>query len=160
MSKVKPINKKQTQAPAIRSRDFGAQVHQYNQWSARVSPETTLEDLESDTYWTHVSRFLKPDDEIRILADDYSFIAKGVVTYVSGSIVKVKVFDAHELEAVDTEKNSGVPHGYHVKMRGVKKWCLGRDLPDGEGIEWFKEEIATQTQAFRELDDHMKAMAS
>lgn len=139
---------------------FGLQAHCYNTWSATVPGDLTKEHLEDPQFWALVSRDLRVDDEIRIVADDYSFIARGIVVHREGSFIKLHIFQMNRLQAVMNDVDFGIPKGWSVKMRGPKKWCVGRELPDNGGIEWLKEMIPDQATALRELQELLRALGS
>jgi len=133
----------------------GLATHRYRQFDAEVPGHYTREDLENPVLWAFLAPKLNPRDEIRVTADDGSFVATLYVQFVKGSTVKVKLLDGTELDSVDKTLTEA-EGDYFIKMRGVKKWSIvKRDT--GEIIE---EMIPDQASAMKALQDLEKALAA
>tara|TARA_R110002072_G_scaffold266030_1_gene424906 strand:+ start:8710 stop:9156 length:447 start_codon:yes stop_codon:yes gene_type:complete len=139
--------------PLRKDADFGAAEHKYQRFSAIVPHDITEEQLESPDFWVNVGRHFGTGDEVRVCAEDDSFVALLHVTYANGNQVRLKLVYRTKMEVVDYSEQD---HGdYKVQLMGRKKWCV-RQISTGESI---KEEIPTQQQAFKELADINRAMA-
>jgi len=141
---------------ALRREDFGLAQHRYQQFDATVSAQLTDAQLEDPTLWVNVAAKMNPGDEIRVRADDDSFVALLHVTYSVGTRVRVKMVYRSKLEVVDYSKEPNIAGVYEVKQRGVKKWCL-MEVATGKCIE---ELIPTQALAYKALEDLQRAMAA
>lgn len=139
----------------LRTSDFGLAQHRFRQFSATVSSDTTKEQLSDPALWASVAPQMQPGDSIRVIAEDFSFIAVLVVTFSQGTVARVKVLTVHGLDKVE-QQQPGLFGDYELKMRGPKKWCIVK-TSTGEVI---KEGIPTQTEAVRELADYQQALVA
>lgn len=140
----------------IKTSDFGLAEHRFRTFEAIVPGTTTNEQLVESETWSHIAGQLQPGDEIRVRAEDDSFVARLYVTYRQGTDTRVFVIYRAQLEVVDPNIILDENAPYFVKLRGIKKWCLvKRDT--GEVV---KEMIPTQKQAHQELDDYVRALAA
>ena len=146
----------QREIDPIRPAAFGAAAHQVRYFNAEVSGKLTKEDLESPKLWSLVAKhFTMGDTEVRMIADDLSFIAFGVVTYAQGTTAKVMVYAFHQLEEVNHDEVVDPLDDYVVQMKGVKKWCI---IQKSTG-EIIKEGIPTQLDAQRELQEYKRVLS-
>lgn len=139
----------------IKTTNFKLAEHSYRRHTCSIDPATISKDidLEDGALYQNVAAKINDGDEIRIIADDYSFVAYLFVTFVRGTDVRAKLISFHELDAV-YEDTDPVSERYEVKQRGVKKWCIV-DKTDGSVI---KELIPTQQEALRERDEYVRAL--
>ncbi len=151
---AKSADKREEKIQPLSSGDFGAITHKVPQFSAEVSGKLSKEDLENPDLWTHVARSITMGCDIRCIADDMSFVALGVCTFVQGSSVKVKIYSFNELDAVDHEVMGDTAGKFITKMMGRNKWCI----VNNETSEVVKKDMATQLEAMRELADYQKAL--
>lgn len=140
----------------IKTSDFGLAMHKMRQFTAEVPGTLSPEDLENPELWAHVAPQLRTGDEVRVLADDQSFVAYMICTHSAGSLVRMKTMHGYELEKVDHAALENQTGDLVIKQRGVKKWCIVQ-LSTGDVI---KEGIPTQSKAMRELEDYQRALAS
>ena len=140
----------------LRPANFGAYAHQVKQFSAVVSGELTKKDLEDPALWVNVAKSMTMGDtDVRIMADDMSFIAYGMCTYCQGSTAKIKIIAFHELDEVTPDTVDPLDD-YIVKLRGPKKWCI-INQKTGEVV---KEGIDKQIDAMRELEDYKRILST
>lgn len=140
----------------LRRGDFGLAGHRYQQFDATVKSDLTLKDLENPELWVNVATKVNPGDEIRVRAEDDSFVALLHVTYSVGSQIRLKLVYGTELEAVDYDAMHESSSVYELKMRGPKKWCIIQK----ETGDIVKELIPTQLEAQKELADLERALAA
>lgn len=140
----------------IKTSEFGLAQHRFREFEAIVPGSTTNEDLTKSEAWTHVAGQLQPGDEIRVRAEDDSFVARLYVTYRQGTDTRVFVIYRADLEVVDPNTLLDENAPYFVQLRGTKKWCIIKR----ETGDIVKEMIATQKGAFIELDDYVRALAA
>ena len=135
-------------------REFGTQAHAYGQYNAFVPDGTTKEQLTDPKLWVNVAARVKAGSEIRAMPEDLSFVARLIVTYQLGSDVRVGLesfteFGKTEVEAPD-ERYQVVPYGAQGKY-AVK------DTVEDKLV--FKN-IRSRSQAYRQIEEHIKALAS
>lgn len=134
----------------VLSKNFLLQPAAYQMHNALVPAGTTKEDLLNPRLWNHVSSKIKMHDEIRVMAEDASFMAKLLVTFRHSLDVGVKLLEFHELDEVDYEKAAGLD-AYEVKNRGALGWCV-IDKKDGKSL--FSN-LPSQAAAFQERDEYL-----
>lgn len=138
------------------SGDFGAIEHKVPRFNADVPGALTKDDLENPDLWVNVARGMTMGSEIRCIADDMSFVAFGVCTFVQGSMAKIKIYGFHELDKVNYDEIADPASKFETKFRGPKKWSIiNKDT--GEIV---REDIQDQVTAVRELSDYQKALRS
>ena len=140
--------------PLVRPADFGLLQHQSQLFSAVVLGTHTKDTIQDPSIWANVAGRLKPGDEVRVLADDFSFRANLLVTFAQGTVAKLRLVDWKQIERVEQEV-AGVMAGYEIRMRGPKKWCVVKQ----DSGEVIKEMIPTQAEAIRELSEFAKVLA-
>lgn len=140
----------------LRTDEFGLVTHRVTQFDANVPGHTSKEDLESPEFWVNVANKLIMGSEIRCLADDMSFVAYGICTFVQGSTAKIKINVIHKLDQVNYDDYDSNAGAYETKLRGPKKWCIVKSTT-GEVI---KEDMPTKAIAEKELEDYQKALRS
>lgn len=132
---------------------------QYNNlWAAALADDQTFEDALEPDFWSHVARFLKPGDTIRLLPERSDYYALLIVTQVGRNFAKVKALDLVRLDDDESQPVVGDAlasdlsvewKGPHVKFAVIRK-------SDGERL---KEGFAVKTEADQWLRDHLAAMA-
>jgi len=129
--------------------DFGLMTHKVRQFSV-VAPAGTLpEDIGSPELWKHVAPQLQMGSEVRVLSEDYAWVAYGIVTFQHANNVKVTVTNVTQIEDVSYDTKA-IKERYVVKQRGVLKWCIV-DTETGDNV--FKN-IPNQGKALLELDEY------
>lgn len=140
----------------VRPAMFGADTHVVRRFNATVSGKLTRKDLENPKLWSLVAKhFTMGDTELRMMADDFSFLAYGIVTYAQGTTAKVNVYAFYKLDEVDHSEVVDPLDDYITKMMGPKKWCIVK-ASTGEII---KELIPTQVDAARELAEYKRVLS-
>ncbi|BES72164.1 hypothetical protein RE428_31820 [Marinobacter nanhaiticus D15-8W] len=120
-----------------------------------ATPEhkTTIKDLESPEYWSHVAAQLKPFDKIEVIPEDGSFYAELLVIDVKRAAATVSVLCHHKLcsdKAPEADAEYVMEFsGGHTKWR-VKRVSDNEVLKDG----------MTKDEAQKYLSSHEKAMAA
>ncbi len=111
---------------------------------------TLAEDIENPALYTNVASRIPVQSEIRVNAEDESFVAWLYVSFAHGNNMAVHTIKLIELEEIqDADVNSR----YIAKLRGPKKWCV-QDTVDGS---WIMENLPTQIKALQEIADLEKA---
>lgn len=139
----------------LRPAEFGLIEHKARRFNAEVSGKFTAKELEDPALWVNCAQKLQMGAEIRCIADDMSFVAYGICTFAQGSTAKIKIIAMHKLDAVD-HIDTGPAGDFEVKFRGPKKWSIINNKT-GEVV---KEDIATQLECLRDLEDYKKALRS
>lgn len=135
-------------------RDFGLVIHKVQSFNAVVPGYFDKKDLEDTNLWANVANKMRMGDEIRCLADDMSFVAYGVVTFVKGAVAKVKIVSSCPLDKVSASLVDSASD-YELKLRGPKKWCIVHKKT-GDVV---MSEIATKVDAERDLRDYEKVIS-
>lgn len=142
--------------PLGSNNDFGAEQHKVPKFSVNVSGGLTKKDLEDVGLWVNFAKNMTMGCEVRCLADDMSFVAYGICTFVQGTTAKIKIITMHKLDAVDYEAFSDEASDFEAKLCGPKKWCI---IKKSTG-EYIREGISTQLECLRDLEDYKKALRS
>ena len=138
----------------INTGDVRLAEHSYRRFDVIVPAGYSARELESSGTWANVARNMEMGDEIRVVAEDYSFVAYLLVTYCQGGRIKTKVIGGADLDIVDQDADED--DQFEVKMRGRAKWCI----IDKASAKVIKSGIATKAVAYKELDDHKRALAA
>lgn len=140
---------------ALNTKDFGMSTHRHREFDADVPVGTSVDDLENPALWVNVARQLSIGDEVRVVADDHSFYAKLLVSNAIGSQVLMKIVSLTQFEESSEQvRTNEAP--FFVALRGRKRYCLV-ERSTGNII---KEQIASESLAYRELEDHMRALSN
>lgn len=138
---------------ALSPADFGLVEHKIRRFNALV-PAKYANELDNPDLWVHCANKMEMGCEVRCLADDMSFVAYGICTFVQGTIVNLNITSFHELDIVDPDEVGDEASDFRIKNRGPRKWSIIK-ISTGEVI---KEDMATQMEALRELDDYKKVL--
>ena len=139
----------------IRPAMFGVAEHQYRRFNARVPAGTLIDDITNPALWVHIGKQLQAEDEIRVVADDCSFVATLFVHFVSGSDVRVGLLHKSEFGDVETtvvNDNSK----FEVILLGKRKFVV-RDRKSGE-VKF--EGIPTRSAAQKQLEELERALSN
>lgn len=123
-----------------------------NRWETYAPGATNPESLEDPQYWVFMRALWKEGDEIRVTADDISWVAYGIVTNAQAGDIRVKFHDVIELEP-RSEKEIEY-QGYFIRNGGqIKKYYIA-NMKTGDVI---REGLPTQREAMNYVDDQLKA---
>lgn len=106
---------------------FTGTEYAYNTWSVNAEQGTTRDDLKSPDFWSHIAHKLRAGDEIRVLAEDHTYLARFLVVASDRTWARV-----HEIEYVDLQTKveeadvAVIVDDYEVKLRGPKRWSVIR----------------------------------
>ena len=139
----------------LTTNNFGLLQHKQQIFVAYTPTGLSNDGLTDPNLWTHVRPQLRIGDEIKCIAEDYSYAALLIVTHHNGQAVKTKLIWRAELDSVE-DLPEKLEEPYFIKQRGVKKWCI-MSRETGEPVI---ENIDTQIMALRSLEDYNKALAS
>ncbi len=134
---------------------FGLAEHSYQRFSAMVAPGTTKAMLEDPSFWSNVKNRLRTFDEVRVMAEDGSFMARVLVVYADALAAHARVLEMHDLGDVDIEALQGGQTRYQCQQKGVLKWCI----VDTETGNFIRQGIGTRSVAERELEEYLRAQA-
>jgi hypothetical protein len=136
--------------------EFGLSTHKYQTHNAVVKEGTTNKELENPLFWANVRSKMRGHDEIRVVAEDSSFMALLLVTYVDGFQVLTKILWRVDLEATDPAELGSGQNRYITKVCGSLGWCV----IDTETDAKIKTKCPSKSIAERELEEHMRALAA
>ena len=128
--------------------------HAYRMFNVSVPVKIEKETLTNSVLWEHIARDISLFSELRVVAEDGSFMARLLVVHVLGTDVRTRVLEYHEFEDIDySTENVGE---YFTQLRGPKRWCIVK-RSDGTIV---MEGIQNKATAERELGEYLKALAA
>lgn len=138
---------------------FGIAESKYRQLSAYVPGDTTKEELESSEFWVNYARQLQAGSEVRCLAQDSTFVAYMICTFVLGTDVRMRCTGFHKLQESisDDEVDNYQVKGYKVKNGGATGFYI---QVESTGDRLFGKSFPTQIDAMIALRDHAKALSA
>lgn len=139
--------------PLKRHENFGLADHSFRRHSAIV-PASYKDDLEKPGMYAHVAGDLKMYDEIRVVAEDTTWVANLLVTHAAGNVIRVKLLYVIPIEPVKAEDTA--QNRFIIKQRGQLKWCVVDTEEDDRNV---RQGIATQSAAMEQLEEHLRALA-
>lgn len=143
------IQEPQREILPVLTKDFGLTTHKFRQFSAIAPTGTQKEDLGRPEFWKHVAAQLQMGYEIRILSEDYAWVAYGVVTFKHSNNIKVTLTSYTQIEDISYDTGA-LNERYITKQRGVLKWCIV-DTETGKNV--FTN-IPSQGKALLELEEY------
>ena len=144
---------KQREILPAKPNEFGLATHKFRIYSAIAPRGMQPDDLYNPLFWSHVANQLTMFDEVRVLAEDGSWVAYVLVTFRHANNVKIKMLNSEVLEDVSYE----VPEEnqrYIAKQRGMLKWCI----VDNETGENVFDRIPTQSKAYAKLESYLASL--
>jgi len=142
-----------TKVTPIKPAEFQTAEHRYCRFDCQVPLGVTKDDLENPGLWVNIAPRLKMFDEVRVVAEDHSFVAYLIVTFSQGTDARLKITGGADLAG---DEEIEIPTSkYEIKLRGPKKWCI----MNNENGDVIKEGIPKQADAYRELEDYIAAMS-
>ena len=151
---TKATKPKKASLVPIGLREFGTQAHLYGQFNAFVPDGTTKEQITDPKLWVNVASRLKAGSEIRVMPEDLSFVARLVVIYQLGSEVRLGMESYTEFGAADVDTPD---ERYQVVPYGAQGKYAVKDTKEDKLV--FKA-IGTRSQAYRQIEEHIRALAS
>lgn len=138
----------------IRPNNFRLAEHAYREFDVIVPVGVMPEDLENPVLYQNVANRITQYNEIRVIAEDGSYMARLLVMFVTGSDVKTKILECYEFAELDYVNDQ--ESEYFVQVRGSKGWCV---IKRADGTRVI-ENISDRVTAERELQDYLKALNS
>jgi len=130
--------------------------YQYRHYSVMVKDDVTPDMLTDFRLWEHVAHKLEVFDEIRVIDEAETFMARLIITFSDKKRVNVKVLDVYDLQPAGSVED--ISTLFTVKQKGPLKWCLVELRDDGSEKEIIKDKIANQAAAQQEMDDYVKQL--
>lgn len=141
-----------TKVTPIKGKEFQTAEHRYSRFDCVVPMGVTKNDLENPGLWVNVAPRLRMFDEVRVVAEDHSFVAYLIVTFSQGTDARLKIIGGADLDGEEID----IPASkYEIKLRGPLKWCL----MNNETGECIKDGIPKKSDAYRELEDYVAALS-
>ncbi len=118
-------------------------------WQAIVPVGVTLDDACEPSSWQHAGRFIQARDEIRLICEDNSWLARAFVQRKGENKLYIKIIESFDLTSGDDVENREYESVYKGKIR---KWCLvdkltGDIIQDGMENKDQANEVLTQKAA-------------
>lgn len=139
--------------PLKRHENFGLADHHFRRHAATV-PADFKKYLNDPALYSHIASDLKTHDEIRFVAEDSTWVANAFVTFAAGGVVRVKVLYCIDLEPVSPSETGQTR--FILKQRGNLKWCV---VDTNEGDRNVRQGIESQSEAQKQLEEHLRALA-
>lgn len=141
-----------TDIQPINERDFGPATQHYLSFSASVPACFEEADIENPQAWLFVARRMQAGSELRVMANDLSWVAYCIVMSVTGNNAQIKVKTIYVLDKKDEETAES---RFEVKWFGPRKFGYVNKATG----DVLKDNIPSKLQAMAELDDYLKALA-
>ena len=148
--KAKAINK------PTEARLKGA-AYERNHYLLRVEPGTTIENLLTPEFWSHLGQKLRPTDIVEVIPDDGSYFAILFVVANDRLWAKMHVLGYHDLTEAAKDMPVTDSQNHSVEWKGgTMKFAVIR-LSDGAIL---KSEFQTKLEGWQWLDNHLKSLAA
>ena len=139
---------------ALKPGDVMTQRQSYQAMNAYIPTGVSVENLTDPKLWVNVASKLLPGAEIRCVAEDMSYRALVFVRYKNGHELNIELLEAKEFKSAGAD---AMPSSKYTVDFINNRFKWGIKGPDGE---WIKKEIANEAQAYKERDEHIRAMRS
>lgn len=124
----------------------------FNRYSVIVDHGTVRDDLERTSFWQHVTKYLRPGDEVRAKCADGSYVAYLIVSAVGPKDVKMQLLNFVPLDQIAPDAFE-VPTGYAIQYGGdFAKWRVLR------GNVTLKENFEHRSAAQTWLGSHLQSL--
>lgn len=118
------------QIPVLMPERFGLVGQKQNVFVVDLPLTVTLNDALEPSYWAHVADQMQPLDEIKVRADDGSFVAYLIVAWCERNFAKVVLDRKVECIVSKEPPVSSVKH--RVEWKGQhQKFCVIRNSDNG-----------------------------
>ena len=119
----------------------------------------TPQHLLKTSFWQHHTQQLKRGDEVRVEAEDGSFVAWLYVQAVGPKDVKMQLRQSINLDPMSPE-DLAIPDGHTVVFRGlISKWSVLRKDDNGKFTDVLKEGFESKSAATRWLGAHVMSLS-
>lgn len=126
--------------------------HAYRRFNITVPSNLPEEALTDYRLYVNVAEKINAGDEIRVLAEDFSFRALLVAGFADRANVRLHLLEFNQIEIpIDDE---GFESEYEIKLRGTEKFCIIRK-EDGEVIQ---SGIPTKAKALAALEEYLDVL--
>lgn len=150
-------DKKERIVPAIHPSRMKLREHAYNEWAFTIDKGVTPDDLLVPGYWAHVAANLRQQDEIRALADDFSWVARYIVQEVGVAFAKVLLMSKTDLQPLSSTGELVTLPGYTIEHVGIHaKWRVTRDVDS----KVMRDKFNTRADALMWLENYGKSIAA
>lgn len=144
---------KKKDQPVLMPEFFGNAEHKQNNWVADLPMKVSLEDALEPSYWAHVAEQMQPLDEIKLRAEDGSWVAYLIVTMCGRNYARVALDRKIELGEKLAAPVTSIKH--RVEWKGPKnKWCVIR-IADSKMV---REGEPSELSAANWLQDHERTV--
>ena len=133
MPKAEPIVLKVQLHP----RNFAVADHARGLYRVNATAGTTVEQILSPAYWSHVAKTLRVFDLVEVLAEDGAFFLLLLVRDVQEIAATVSLLQRVDLDAVDTKAN---PEDFRYEYTDALKWSVHRKVGNYRVGKNFKSE--------------------
>ena len=138
----------------IKPTEFQTAEHRYRRFDCIAPKGITQKDLENPELWCNVAPQIKMHDEVRVIAEDHSFVAYLLCTFAQGTDARLKIVGGADLHDEESEQIELSSSKYEIKLCGAKKFCI----LNKETGEVIRENLAKKSIAERELEEYIAAL--
>ena len=148
--KVK-LKEVKTKLPAARESELKSAAHAIPSFQIVLPRGVEIDDVTDPALYTNVARRIPAESEIRLVAEDGSFVAWVYVSYSYGNDLRCHLIKHLVIEDV---KMGEVSETFSAKLCGRDRWCIV-DNRDGSRV---KQNIANKMLCLQEIIDYEKAL--
>ena len=136
--------------------DVETMVHAHNVWAVEIPEAMPLSVLEDPKTWgLAAQKGFKVKDRVEVMAKNGSQLAKGIVTFVRGSDIRVQFYANYEMHA--QKENEVEYQGFRIKFVSNKEqWCIF----DGTTGHMLKGNQPSSAAAIKYLDGHFRSLGT
>lgn len=139
----------------VKPGDVKTHVQMHNYWACFLPSHYTQAQVEDQKTWTFMAPKFKDLDEIRITAEDGSWIAKAIIRRTVSMEINVQIYDWIELSAPMIAKEIVIGDDYVIRHFGAVRKFAVCNQANGTVV---KEGFTTQVQAIKYVTDHIQAV--
>lgn len=120
----------------------------HNSWALNAPQGAIPEDVSKSEFWQLVSEKLRPFDKFEVLAEDGTWLVRGIIQSCARNWAQVFITDTYELgEMVAPDRSER----FRAEWKGPEKlWCVIRNS-DGA---YLQEQLENAVQANAWLAEH------
>lgn len=136
----------------IAAQDFERFELRNQTWRAIASSGVTLEDMLKPAYWSHVAYQMHPFDEIKVIAEDGSWVATLLVTNCERLWAQTVVVFSKDLTEQLSKQASAADDDLEVVWAAARRFRVRRKSDK----ETLAENFATAVEAEQWKTDYLK----
>ncbi len=137
----------------VKPGDVKLMEQMHNSWALFLPSHYNQGQVEDQKTWTFMATRFKDMDEVRVTAEDGSWIAKAIIRRTVSMEINVQVYDWIELSAPMIAKEIEIGEDYVIRHFGAVRKFAVCNKANGTVV---KEGFNTQVQAIKYVTDHIQ----